>query len=324
MLKKNYLTNRSSVLKKPRAFSLTELSVVMVIIAILITTSLSSSLTGSNNARIVNTNARISEIYKALGNYVAANGRLPCPASLKKVKGVDSDYGAEVSCSSISADNGIYQSSSQANLIFGALPVKTLGLSNEMAEDGFESKFVYVVNKDTTIASNFGIETSDNIIIRESSRTVESAAMFAIISHGANKAGAYASRSSTQNAIPTETNEIDNYIKTPTSGGATAADNIFYLSSANDDFDDIIFFRTRNFLTVDFRLYALITCAGYVDTTNTASTASVTWPTVAGNSIAVSATECPTGVTGGFASPSKRCEPFGTWGDIIKSCLTNN
>lgn len=68
------------------AYSLLELSIVILIISILISGVLTMSVGTTNNAKNKATNDKILEIYKALGNFLLTNKRLPCPASLKKIQ----------------------------------------------------------------------------------------------------------------------------------------------------------------------------------------------------------------------------------------------
>ena len=142
-IKKDLGIKRAPRIKK--AFSLIELSIVIIIISILISGILSSSITSINNAKIRNTRDRMAQIYQALGQYLVVNKRLPCPASIILLKS-DADYGKEVGTDGSCSGTGIYQSSSNANLVYGMVPIRALGLVNEMGEDGFESKIAYIID----------------------------------------------------------------------------------------------------------------------------------------------------------------------------------
>ncbi|MFM2200516.1 MAG: hypothetical protein RL769_571 [Pseudomonadota bacterium] len=142
------------------AYSLLELSIVILIISILISGAMTMSVGTLNTAKNKSTQDKYAEIYKALGNFLLTNRRLPCPASLKKLKNSDSDYGAEVAnCSG----TGVYQSTTSTNLVYGAVPVKALGLANDMAEDAFESKLVYLIDKRFAVASD---SSSTNMVVQ--------------------------------------------------------------------------------------------------------------------------------------------------------------
>ncbi|MFN7474537.1 MAG: type II secretion system protein [Burkholderiales bacterium] len=97
-------------------FSLIEIAVVLVIIAILVTAigvPLASQL---DQQRTLDTQRQLDSIKEALYGYAMANGRLPCPAS-------ETSNGAEAFAGSGSAADGDCSSTS------GWVPAATLGLS---------------------------------------------------------------------------------------------------------------------------------------------------------------------------------------------------
>ena len=140
---------------KKRAFSLIELSVVITILSVVAVGILSISVGGVSNNKAKATNDRMSLIYSALGEYVLVNKRLPCPASIKEVKS-SINYGVEGTASgSCTAGIGVYSSTAATNLVYGMVPVKTLGLNNILGEDGYENKIAYIVDKSYTSTSTF-------------------------------------------------------------------------------------------------------------------------------------------------------------------------
>ncbi|MDX2083692.1 MAG: prepilin-type N-terminal cleavage/methylation domain-containing protein [Rickettsiales bacterium] len=309
-----------------KAFSLIELSIVIIIVSILVTGALSVSVNSINNAKNKVTKDRINEIYKALGNYMITNKKLPCPAPITDTKSGSSTYGTAASTSLCASTGGVSQSSTSTNLVRGMLPVKTLGLSLEMAEDGFGSKFEYVVDKNYTVAStgtssDFGTANTANIIINEKQGSsviaVESSAIFAIISLGGNKSGAYGYDSASRNTLSTDAQELSN---TPSSiSDDTSYTNTLYASSAGSDvFDDTVFYKNRNSFVSDFDALSVIPCQ--LTTENLYGT-TITWPLSWYDQIAVSTTSCPVGYTSGVSKPTKRCGAFGNWDVVINPCL---
>lgn len=280
-----------------RAFTLIEMSIVILIASILITGLLSASVSSVNTGKVKITNDRIKVIYQAIGNFVAINRRMPCPASLADAKSLaaTNGYGEEVVDSGAcdTTDAGVFADSGDL-LVFGMVPVKTLGLPLDMAEDGFGSKIVYVINKNfaveevgtvgppayyitfSTKSFSTGIHdrvvddaTADSslslITINErrggSDVTVADAdetngAILALISYGANKNGAYNSNSTTANAENTDSNskERDNDLI------STIDDVIYSVSDSEDDFDDIVFYKTSANFISDFDLMFLMPC----------------------------------------------------------------
>lgn len=312
---------------RKKAFSLIELSIVIVIASILITGALSVSVNAVNNSKSKVSKDRIAEIYRALGNYLVANKKLPCPAPITDLKSTTATYGTAASTSLCASTSGVSQSSTSSNLMRGMVPVKTLGLPYDMAEDGFGDKFEYVVDKNLTVASSgsssdFGTASTMNIAIYEkpgsSANQIESAAAFAIISLGGNKSGAYPSDMSARNTISTDTEEAYN---TPSStSNDTLYTSTLYVSSGNSDvFDDVVFYKTRSSLVTDFNALSLIPCAS---ATETLYGTTITWPLAWYDQVAVSSTACPAGYTSGGATyPTKRCGAFGAWDVVINPCL---
>ncbi len=212
------------------AYSLLELSIVIIIISILISGAMSVSVSGVNSAKVRVTKDRMEEIYKALGNYLIANRRLPCPASLRAIEATDTNYGVEAGTPGC-ISTGVYSFEGNGipvvTLVYGAVPVTTLGISNEMAKDAFGSKIVYFMNPsfanaapaDAELINNNDFASAEftNIITvfevpSSTPQIITSDAIMALISHGANKAGAFNANSSTQNPRSSDANEMSNDI----------------------------------------------------------------------------------------------------------------
>lgn len=265
--------------KNPKAYSLLELSIVIVIISILITGAMTASVGGINNAKIKTTKDKMDTIQKALGSFISINGRLPCPAPINVRKSA-TNYGVAItSDASPSATatacngSGVFQSSSSSNLVYGMVPVVTLGLSKEIAEDGFESKIAYVVDKNFTVSANLNaypdfsnnnfsiaavVSSSNNVVIQEKrgENTVNAwtNSVFALISYGSNKGCAYGINSTTVNA-DTGGEESTNC------HNGTSFDNVFLSKTdTSDTFDDMITSLTARQIIAVFDLYRLLPC----------------------------------------------------------------
>lgn len=123
-------------------------------------------------------------IIKALNRYHRQEGHLPCPSQ------PDGDDGFAVErCQGPSQQIGI-------------LPYKTLGLSAEIAKDGFGHYFTYAVSEQATLlkSSNSFNSSENTLVIMDrmgriyGSRTNEPA--FVLISHGPKGDGAFTLQSS--------------------------------------------------------------------------------------------------------------------------------
>ena len=318
MKSRKKLKYRHKKTKQNKAFSLIELSIVLLIISILASSALSISTNSIINNKIKVTNDRINQIYKAIGNFLVINGRIPCPASLIKNKINDPNYGKEVGAGINCIGSGVYQSSNNANLVIGAIPVKELGLATEMGEDGFESKFTYMIDKNFANKSNFGISEHEGIItiiekMGGTNQISTSDAILAIISHGSNKLGAFSSKTGEQNIRSTDIDEMENDIGL-ISGETSNFNNLVISTSNNSDFfDDILFYKTRNQLVQDFSAFNLIPCQA----TNT-TISGFNWPLANYGEIAQATTGCSINNT---IKPTKRCGFFGIWEEgLISSC----
>lgn len=314
--------------KLKSAYSLLELSIVIIIISILISGALSVSMTGVNNAKVRVTKDRMQEIYKAMGNFLIANRRLPCPASLRALEATDVNYGVEGGASCVG--DGIYSTIS-TGVVYGAVPVSTLGLSNEFAKDAFDSKIVYMVDPNFTIIApadadfsmvNFGSATSTAIITiaevpASSAQIITTDAIVVLISYGANKAGAFNPNASTQNPRSSDANEMENDIADAGVGGADNADfdnEIISAAPNSDSFDDIILYKRRNDFVEDFKAMFLIPCNG---ATSTSSSGILNFTSV--NAYYGQVALNPNCIAP--ATQTRKCEAYGAWVNIQNECL---
>ncbi len=309
---------------KKTAFSLIEISIVVLIIAILITGSLSSSITAINNAKLKSTRERMDEIYKALGNYLLVNGKLPCPASILELKSSSATYGTSVGTAGTCSGTGVYSSatSGATNLIYGMVPVKTLGLSNDLAEDGFEDKIAYIVDKNFTGAS-FGTATSiATMTINETSgsvtNTITNDAIFALVSYGINRSGSFPINSATQIARSSSSTEMTNDLDSTSS--PPAFDKILFSEAAN--FDDVVFYKTRNNLLLDFGALSLVPCQTGLLSLSYGSAADYYFAPGSYDQLVVSTTQCPVGYRSTTNYPTRRCGAFGAWDSVAVNPCT--
>jgi len=262
------------------AYTLIELSIVISIIAVLMTGAIAISVSFINISKKNSTVSKIDNLYNAIGKFVMINKRLPCPAGLN-LPSNHPQFGIERISNSggcLAISNEIF--TNNANTYLGMIPVRSLGLSLEMAQDEFGGKFSYVVDQrfagqfleipDFTKSSfgtvdnpiNGGIRNYDSLpaivvserILSATPRVITNDAVLLIISHGQNKYGAYNYNSSTTNPNSSDADEAVNYQKSPVSGS-------FIFSSVNSQaFDDIVFYKTRNQIVGDFDLYNIIAC----------------------------------------------------------------
>ncbi len=315
--------------KIKNAFSLIELSVVILIISILLSLTLSSNKI-SNSVKNKVSKDKINIVYNAIGNFISQKKRMPCPASLLLPKS-NANYGKEVrDINSLKCmGSGTFTSpiSDSINIVYGAVPVVDLGLSPDFAEDGFGNKISYfmdqrfaqeyITNPDSQLAiPSFGTAIyKGNMQIKNrnlnGSVTINNDAIIILLSHGANGFGAF-NINGNQNSLSTDLTESDNYLSSYPS--APSFDRIFYISFDNSIiFDDLVIFRTRNNIINDFKLMPLIPCKGkdIVDADFQQNSLYYGQTIQATNS-------CQLGFE--YVFKAKKCDAYGRWVDLILSC----
>jgi prepilin-type N-terminal cleavage/methylation domain-containing protein len=306
--------------KYKTAFSLIELAIVVTIISILVAGALATMTSSANNAKIKITNDRIQTIYKAFGNYLLVNKALPCPAVITSIKTSSANYGGgsgEIN-TTVGANcimTGVYNSDGGI-LAYGMVPVRVLGLSDDFAEDGFGSKFAYIVEKASTAGdtSPFSTNGSTILTIKEkpdsSLQTIVTNAVFAIVSYGPNKSGAFPANSASSITRSSDADEMEN----DTNSGVYDEILVTY-SGGSSIFDDIVFYKTRNALLQDFDALSLLTCASG---TVTISAKSYTMPTGYYNQSVFSSTTCASLGYGGTPTYAQiKCGAFGVWATYV-------
>ncbi len=287
--------------KKKKAYTLLELSIVLLVFSVLMGGGITATTSMINGSKQELTSQRMGAINSAIGRFVANNKRLPCPASLIVTDASDK-YGREASSQDddqncmLRAEPGVFSSKDVRNIVYGAVPVKALGLSDDFAVDGFGSKLSYVVNSHLTIADErfisdgqlvqnsgtgrkgFGlynvdsnIDESININQAASGNKIENLA-FVVISHGPNQNGSYVAESSFQNNADTSSDDYVNVPKSKDGGIGTAIDRArfgsiidgrLHLISSNESsssFDDKLLFKSRSDIITEFNLAHLVPC----------------------------------------------------------------
>src|SRR5574338_880613 len=177
--------------RRAAGFSLIELSVVLVLLTIVLGLGLSAL-----NAQLLSANATVTRkrqdlIRDVLIAYLGANKRLPCP---------------EVPNPSSGAVTGQGPATCPLPANFGTLPYQDLGLSREVAEDGWGNLFSYAVYAEAgATCPGTGIDWTNSSCFSEgklkgftvNDGTVDApvlltaSAIAVIVSHGPNGLGAW-------------------------------------------------------------------------------------------------------------------------------------
>lgn len=232
-------------------FTLIELAIVMVIVSIMLTLGL-----GALNSRLLSvahaeTKKRQALVTDALTAYLGVNKRLPCPDIPNNMHGA-----ADTSQVTGAEDRagGVVTGACIGNI--GVVPYATLGLSRELAMDGWGNFMSYSIpagsgacpgtGVDWSLSACFGVAKTSPYSLFEG--TVAAPALAAsnvlavVVSHGANGFGAWA-RQGSRNVLPSGCEEAHNAIATV--AGCTLTANAFYVGERSD-VDDVVAPLTRD------------------------------------------------------------------------------
>jgi prepilin-type N-terminal cleavage/methylation domain-containing protein len=246
-------------------FTLLELSIVLVIIAVIIGGGLMIATNGLQAAQYNVTVARMDDIERALFNYATAYNRIPCPSDLKQPSS-SVTYGLESGTQSGGTGTGECITGMTPAAAFaspsgseeGGVPTRALQLPDDYMYDGWGRRFRYAVDPTMTkpnalpasVSGLCGVKSQSAITVNDASggsRTT--AAMYALISHGANGHGAYTSSGNIVSTGSVNPDELTN-CHCNSSGWAQAYTPTYVErvplqdpGNALDDFDDIVTFK---------------------------------------------------------------------------------
>lgn len=241
----------SRVFAKWRGFTLIEMAVVVIIVTMLISLGLGVLNAQLASAAQAETKKRQALIKDALIAYLGAHKRLPCPdipnrthdtADTSQVSGAEDRAGA--------VDTGTCSGQ------IGVVPYATLGLSRELALDGWGNFMSYSVATggtpcpgtgiDWSLSACFGAAKSAPYAVFEGTVAapvaVAANVLAVIVSHGPNGFAAWASQG-TRNVLPSQCEEAHNAIATV--AGCTLTANRFYRGERSE-VDDVLAHVTRD------------------------------------------------------------------------------
>ncbi len=246
---------------KIAGFSLLELSVVLLILSTIIGVGVSYVGLSVEKAQRDTTTQRMRAIQKALLDHRRAFHAIPCPSDITLAvtntafgRG-DIQENPEDPC-----DGATYMPNYQSgNNWVGGIPVRTLKLPDEYAFDGWGRRFTYVVDDTVTGRGSFNLfKMSDNIgdieIVDAEGNTLESQAVYALISHGPNGHGGYSRYGTSRIGGATiSANELKNC--GCNLGGVHSAFSTEFVQApyttdtgSGETFDDIVVYGTRRSL----------------------------------------------------------------------------
>ncbi len=201
-----FLVKYSSSQAKQYGFSLVELSIIIAVFAVVITSLLSGSGIKTENSDVISVKAELDNVESALAFFQKSNGFLPCPAS-RTAAPSNAAYGVSVDCTNtaanpadgtinIGASGDIYQ------VRVGTIPTRTLGLADSAALDPWGNRLSYMIIRSlgvsSTSYSSFNpTQNTDFFQIVNKTRAViygsntSEIVKYAVLSHGADGQGAF-------------------------------------------------------------------------------------------------------------------------------------
>ena len=217
--------------RRNKGFTLVELAIVLVIIALLTSGLLMGVTAQRTSADNADAQRQLDNIREALLGFAMAKGRLPCPAKAD-LPNTDDNAGLELTPPCDGA------------LQHGVLPWKTLGLPET---DPWGNRFTYFVSSydssatpsksfakalPTGTLASFTLDTLGNANVKENWNASTNAASelpAVVVSHGSRSGGAY-QPSGVQLPVSTDPNEAEN----------SDADLTFVSRTPSATFDDLI------------------------------------------------------------------------------------
>ncbi len=239
-----------------RGFTLVELSLVIVIIAAVTAMSVSSGETIIQSARQAQTQSKMATIKQALYTFRKNSNRMPCPASLVLTQS-SSNFGMEgpnsASCLNAGGGAATATNNSAGNIVSeGSVPVRTIGLPDDFAYDGWGNRIRYAVTVAYTSTNAFTTYFANNTSVAAvkildgtgASNYRTQNALYALVSHGINGAGAYGKSGSMVDYKNTSDSDEQQNCHCNNSG-ATTYDGKYVQKSPTSTFDDAVDYGMR-------------------------------------------------------------------------------
>lgn len=228
-----------------QGFSLLELSIVLVIVAIMVAGGLSLTTAKVGQDQLENTYDEMLNIQKSMQAYATEFGKLPCPASVTLAR-TDALYGRQATdCADATPPAGVtrveYPASSGKYVRIGGVPFYTLQMPERYLEDAFQNRYYYAVSEPFITAAS-STSTGNIRVVDSAGASISDEAAFVIFSAGKSHKGAYVAKTGSLFAA------CDTAAK---DGENCDADGIFIDAPYNDGtvaaqfYDDIILWQTR-------------------------------------------------------------------------------
>lgn len=223
-------------------FSILELSIVLIVIAFIVGTTLSLGTSRTGFARLKQSYDKMALIEEAIGAYVSINGKLPCPSDGASLRQPVEAYGY-ADCDATLVPVG---TAFEPDFHVGVLPVQALNMAQEFAFDGWGRRFTYVVDSRVTTQSGFTSTREGQLQIQDNNLTPNirsQNAIFILFSHGENGYGAWPKEGGKRLAFGSVGKGEKQNVHD--AKDFTTMDMIFTQSPRSGSFDDILYYYTK-------------------------------------------------------------------------------
>lgn len=237
------LANFRPVPRRNSGYTLIELSLVMAIVGVLIAGGLAVYMDKSESLKHRQTLTTMRSIDTALKDFYSINGFLPCPANGAEEDGA-ALFGVAVNYNTTNRTCTTPVNTAPGGMtaeLRGVVPVRTIGLPDAAAYDGWGRKISYVVSPGLGSRADFLNDQNKGVVQIANSNGIrisnsEFGAAYAVFSHGKNGVFAYLNTGEYYNPGTDVGIEAQN---------ASVADNSLIMGELSDDFDDILLYRTK-------------------------------------------------------------------------------
>ena len=203
-------------LKNKSGYSLIELSIALVIIGVLVAGAISAYDLYLQHKKVTVTRDNQVTIKDAIDEFLAANGRYPCPAPIDAAPN-DANMGTEI-CTApditvVAGMRDVDGLPGNDPVLIGAIPTRTLNLSNQVMRDGYSRRMTYAVSASLTNDATFN---NDNGVIAiqdhdgNTAITPANSGHYIVTSHGPDGLGAYSIEGALYEACTGTTKDTEN------------------------------------------------------------------------------------------------------------------
>lgn len=230
-----------------RGFTLAEMAIVVLLVGILLTFGVGLVQAQLENSAISVTKKRQEAIRDALIGYLGKYRRLPCPESAltpPPASNLALD-GIEDRLNTPAGTPPVPIPTQKCFTTFGTLPFVTLGLSREMALDGWNNFFTYQLTNtpyDWTRTASFNTGNQGGITVNDRLNIAvvpyPTPAVVVLVSHGKNGAGAFTVKG-TRNALPVAS-DVDQLENTSNNAVFMRREISDSTTATGGTFDDIV------------------------------------------------------------------------------------